>query len=227
MFSQIEHIISGAYDYKEALKRQKLKQKDVNLLREQAKQSKLIPRYIHDKQVNFQFHPSCYAVSIIFLFQLLLFINASKGNVEKSSKWLHLYYKIKRSSPEFFKNRDVFSDEIQSALTNQIYLSLPVTPNNCNVVFHKLANFNPKVYDFDASIKTFIMTAEACGFKHGPRNATIFVYGEFERYILLTHFLNQQNSRFSRWKIEALTSTQHQFNSKRHRFSTSWKSTEC
>jgi hypothetical protein len=105
-----------------------------------------------------------------------LFINASKGDVEKSSKWLHLYYKIKRNSPEFFKNRDVFSDEIQSALTNQVFLSLPVTQNNCNVVLHKLANFDPKTYNFDAAIKTFIITAEACTFRTGPRDGMIFLY---------------------------------------------------
>jgi hypothetical protein len=68
MFAQFEHIIGGAYDYKEALKRQKLKQKDVNSLREQAKQSKLIPRYIHDKQVNLTFLAKDCTILIIFLF---------------------------------------------------------------------------------------------------------------------------------------------------------------
>lgn len=83
---------------------------------------------------------------------------------------------MKRNSPEFFKDRDVFSDEIQHAFENQVYLSLPVTPNNCNVVFHKLTNFDPKAYNFDAAIKTFIITAEACTFKNGPRDGTIFIY---------------------------------------------------
>lgn len=56
MFAKFEHIIEGAYDYQEALKRQNLKHKDVNLLREKAKRSKLIPRFIHDKQVNHTFN---------------------------------------------------------------------------------------------------------------------------------------------------------------------------
>ena len=52
MFSRFEHIIEGAYDYQEALKRQNLKQEDVDALREKSKQSKLVPRDIHDKQVR-------------------------------------------------------------------------------------------------------------------------------------------------------------------------------
>lgn len=56
MFAKFEHIIEGAYDYNEALKRQSLKQEDVDLLRQKAKKSKIIPRFIHDKQVNQTFH---------------------------------------------------------------------------------------------------------------------------------------------------------------------------
>lgn len=55
MFAKFEHIIECAYDYNEALKRQNLKQEDVDLLREKAKRSKLIPRFIHDKQVRRSF----------------------------------------------------------------------------------------------------------------------------------------------------------------------------
>ena len=96
---------------------------------------------------------------------------------------------MKRSAPEFFENRDVFSDDIQKSLANQTYLTLPVTPQNHNVVFHKLSSFNPKDYDFDASIKTFILTAEAGAFRNGPRDGTIFLYdfGEicFENFKIL------------------------------------------
>jgi hypothetical protein len=83
---------------------------------------------------------------------------------------------MKRNTPEFFKNRDIFSDDIQKSMENQTFLMLPVTPKNTNVVLYKLTNTNPKFYDFDASMRTFIMTAEACTFRNGPRDGTIFLF---------------------------------------------------
>lgn len=91
--------------------------------------------------------------------KLLLFINAAKDDVDKSSKWIHLYYKMKRNAPEFFTNRDVLSDELKHALDNQIFLTLPTTPDNRSTFLHKLRNCDPKTYNFDGSIKTFCMMA--------------------------------------------------------------------
>lgn len=89
-------------------------------------------------------------------------MNACKDDLDKSSKWLHIFYKMKRNSPEYFKNRDVASEGIQRALDNQVFFSLPVTPDNHNVVLHKLSSFDPKNYLFDESIKAFIMTGGEC-----------------------------------------------------------------
>lgn len=47
-----EHIVNGAFDYEEALRRQNIKHSDVVVLREKIKRSKLIPQFIHDKQVS-------------------------------------------------------------------------------------------------------------------------------------------------------------------------------
>jgi hypothetical protein len=66
---------------------------------------------------------------------------------------------MKRSSPEFFANRDVLSEEIQNALKHQFYVTLPVTPSRCNVILQKLSVFDHRKFVFDAAIKTFIMTA--------------------------------------------------------------------
>lgn len=134
------------------------------------------------------------------LLKLLLFVNACKDDMDRSAKWLHVYYKMKKNAPEFFANRDVFSKEMQFALDHQVYLTLPVTPDNCTPILHKLSDYNPKTYVFDETIKTFIMTAgkffvfkstlnqfdqnsfkptEAITFKHGPRDGTIFLF-DFE-----------------------------------------------
>lgn len=88
-----------------------------------------------------------------------MFVNACKDDTDRSAKWLHIFYKMKKNSPEFFRNRDVFSDEVQFALNHQVYLTLPVTPDNCTPVLHKLSDYRPKAYVFDEAIKTFIMTA--------------------------------------------------------------------
>lgn len=46
-----EAVIDRAFDFKESLERQGIKQSDVDLLREKTKRSKFVPRWIHDKQV--------------------------------------------------------------------------------------------------------------------------------------------------------------------------------
>lgn len=44
-------IIDKAFDYKEALERQGLKQDDVDRLREKIQTSKCVPKFLVDKQV--------------------------------------------------------------------------------------------------------------------------------------------------------------------------------
>lgn len=51
MIAAFERICEGAYDLNESLKLQDLKEEDVVLLREKIKKSKLVPRFIHQKQV--------------------------------------------------------------------------------------------------------------------------------------------------------------------------------
>lgn len=112
-----------------------------------------------------------------FLFlKLLLFLNAFKNDIDKSAEKLENFYKLKKNTPQFFKNRDVKSDEIQSALDHQDYVALPVTPDNCNLIFHRLSSSEPKHYVFDEAVKTFVITSEAYAYRQGPRSGTIFVF---------------------------------------------------
>lgn len=69
------------------------------------------------------------------------------------------YYRIKKSAPEFFANRDVDSDDIQNCLKNQYYVALPVTPDNNILIYHSLRNHDHRTYNFDAAAKTYIMTS--------------------------------------------------------------------
>lgn len=109
-------------------------------------------------------------------FQLLLFLNAGKKDIEKSSKLIHNYYKIKKASPKFFANRDVDSNEIQKCLDNQTYVRLPLTPNNEHLIFHRLSNHDPNTYTFDSAVKTFIMLVESDFYHNGPRSGIVFLF---------------------------------------------------
>ena len=137
---KFKEILAVAFDYKKALERENLKQKSVDLLRVKLKHSKDVPLAIVDKQ-------------------LLLFLNACKNDVDKCVLLVENYYKIKKSTPEFFSNRNLDSEDIQKCLKYQNYVALPITPDNKMLIFHSLRNFVASNYDFDAAAKTFIMTS--------------------------------------------------------------------
>lgn len=104
-----------------------------------------------------------------------MFLNASKGDVELAVKKLKKYYKLKHSSPEFFKDRNLDSEEIQKSFENLIFVALPITPDNNLAFCHKLRSVDPKVYDFDGACKTFIMKVEVTSCFQGPRDGVIFI----------------------------------------------------
>ena len=89
----------------------------------------------------------------------MLFLNAFKNDIDKSAEKIENFYKMKKTTPEFFANRDVKSEEIQSSLDHQDYVALPITPDNCNLIFHRLSSSEPKHYVFDSAVKTFVITS--------------------------------------------------------------------
>lgn len=105
----------------------------------------------------------------------MLFLNSCNGDVDATTNKLEKFYELKQSCPEFFANRDVDSEAIQNCLKNLVYVGLPVTPSNQNLILHKLISHNPKDYVFDDSVKTFIMKCETYAYQNGPRNGTIFL----------------------------------------------------
>lgn len=52
MLSRFKRIIDCAYDYSEALEREKLQQESVDSLREKLLYSSIVPKFIDDKQVD-------------------------------------------------------------------------------------------------------------------------------------------------------------------------------
>lgn len=64
---------------------------------------------------------------------------------------------MKTTFTEFFNDRDPESPEIQKAFKNQNFAMFPMTPNENFVFYHGLHNVEPKNYDFDVAVKTFLM----------------------------------------------------------------------
>uniref|UniRef100_A0A336JZM6 CSON006029 protein n=1 Tax=Culicoides sonorensis TaxID=179676 RepID=A0A336JZM6_CULSO len=108
--------------------------------------------------------------------QLLMFFRACRRDFEVTRTVIQAYYEHKRSTPEFFSNRNPLAEEIQQCLDNQIYCSLPVTPSGSSIIYHRLANSTASNYFFDNAIKTFLMTMDACLHTDGPRPGIIFLF---------------------------------------------------
>ena len=139
LFETFRRLMVEAFDFDEALLDNKITRDDVVRFKELAITSEHIPK-------------------AVILKQILPILVAVNNDRDKAFRLLENYFKFKRETPEFFANRDVNSDEIQFAFENQHFVVLPPTPKNCNLVFHKLANSEPKNYNFDAAEKVFLMT---------------------------------------------------------------------
>lgn len=90
------------------------------------------------------------------MFQLLCFLNACDG-VEETIKVIKQYYRTKKSFPLIFTNRDPYSPAIQQCFQNQIFIKLPVTPDNYSVFHYALSNSTASNYIHEPNAKTFIM----------------------------------------------------------------------
>jgi CRAL/TRIO domain len=108
-----------------------------------------------------------------------MFINSCGGDVDKALAKLVRFFEMKRQAPELFSNRDIKGKEAQHALDIISYVGLPISPDNCNILLHKIQNPDPKEYFFDDAVKVFIMKSEAYAYKYGPRDGTYFIH-DFE-----------------------------------------------
>lgn len=143
---KFRQFLAEAYDYELAMLENNITQDDVDNFREILRSSDKVPRAIMNKAL------------------LMVLIRCNK-NIDKSVNLAETYVKMHREAIEFFGNRDVESKEVQHSFDHQIHLPLPPTPDccnrvtdNCNVILHKLATYEPKNYIFDYSEKAFLMT---------------------------------------------------------------------
>lgn len=138
LVKRMKRFIADSFNYEAAMESAGLVQDDVDNFREILLSCDEVPRSIPDKMI-------------------LLLLILRKKNIDESVKVARAYCAVNKESPEFFSNRDVESKEIQSCLDNQYYIALPPTPDNCNLLYHKLSNYEPKSHIFEDAEKTFFL----------------------------------------------------------------------
>jgi hypothetical protein len=135
-----EVIDELCYCYEDAMRRQDLKQEWVDRLREMVRRSPYVPKVIDDRL-------------------LLVFVNHCQDDTDASSKWLHTYYKLRMSCPEFYSDRNPHSKRFEHGFETLFIAALPNTPDNHFVFYHSLQNYEPRNYDFDEGVHCMLMMA--------------------------------------------------------------------
>lgn len=137
--AKFQKIIAKSFDYEKTMKKHDVTQDEIDEFRELMYSSEYFPKAMQDK------------------FLLLVLIACNK-RLDKCVNLMHNYLKAIRESPEFFSNRDYNDKGVQAALENQYFFSLPPTPKNYSLIFHKLQSTEPKHYVFDEAEKVLLMS---------------------------------------------------------------------
>lgn len=82
-----------------------------------------------------------------------------KNDIEKAARRLNTFFKLKRSCPEFFRNRNVNDDSVRKCMKNQFYLMLPRLSETTTLAYHALNSHVPSDYNLGDAIKMMIMTS--------------------------------------------------------------------
>lgn len=92
---------------------------------------------------------------------MLQFLSAT-DNIDECVKLLTRYYDFKNEAPEFCKNRIFESEEIKKCLETINYIFLPVTPDNCSIIYQSFASNKSSDFVYDVAIKTYFMMTGMC-----------------------------------------------------------------
>lgn len=136
---KFREFIAKAFDYEKVMKENCITQDDIDNFKEMLKSCEHVPKAMMNKA-------------------LLTVLVRCDNDYDKAVNNMQNFCKFNREAPEFFGNRDVESAEVQQALDNQVYLTLPPTPDNYNWIVHKLISHEPKDYIFDNAEKAFLIT---------------------------------------------------------------------
>jgi hypothetical protein len=88
----------------------------------------------------------------------LIFLSQD-DTVEEAFEKMKIFFRLKIHTPEVFRYRNPYSEEIAKTVENANFLFLPTTPQGYNIVYASLRNFSVSAFVFDSIAKAFFMTA--------------------------------------------------------------------
>lgn len=148
------------FDYAEALKRVGFTQAQVDALRESASKCATVPKSLTNRQVNIwaasSEHTNLLNISIV---QLLMFLKANDGDIDKANRMIERHYEIRRKAPQLFINRDTRRPELQKTMANEYFTNLPPIPGPKRylVVYNALSTKVAKNTVYDYTTTCFLM----------------------------------------------------------------------
>uniref|UniRef100_A0A2S2NPS6 Alpha-tocopherol transfer protein-like n=1 Tax=Schizaphis graminum TaxID=13262 RepID=A0A2S2NPS6_SCHGA len=108
---------------------------------------------------------------------LILFYHSCFFDMEQTRNCIEIYYTLKTETPEFFANRDISRPELVNALNILDYGCLPIrSPNDYQIIYHKLRIFEANKYVFNDGVKLLIMAMDACFKVDGTCPGYIFLF---------------------------------------------------
>ncbi|XP_020288423.1 alpha-tocopherol transfer protein-like [Pseudomyrmex gracilis] len=109
--------------------------------------------------------------------QLALFLHSCYYNLEDTKQCMNVYYRMRTTVPEFFKDRDPRLKEFQHSLKTLEFAMLPKSdPHGNRIIFHRLSDTRPQQYMFNDSIKAFLMSIDADLYSEGCSPGYIFLF---------------------------------------------------
>lgn len=87
-------------------------------------------------------------------------------DIDECIKLLEKYFTYRKEAPQFCANRDVESPEVKQCLESSNYIILPVTPDNCSILYQSFSSYKPSDFVYDESVKTYFMMTGLCLFNY-------------------------------------------------------------
>ncbi|XP_071448798.1 alpha-tocopherol transfer protein-like [Hetaerina americana] len=108
---------------------------------------------------------------------ITLFLHSVYNSIEQAKATIETYFSARTAAPEFFKNRDCFSQDVQFSYKTVHLTSLnQTTPEGYRVLLCRLSDHEPSHLHFSDVLKAFFMFADICISEDGviPGYITIF-----------------------------------------------------
>ncbi|XP_046386942.1 alpha-tocopherol transfer protein-like [Ischnura elegans] len=106
-----------------------------------------------------------------------LFLHSVYNSIEQAKATIETYFSARTAAPEFFKDRNGFSEDVQFSYKTAHFTSLnKKTPEGYRVLICRLADFDPSHLHFNDVLRAFFMFADICISEDGviPGYITIF-----------------------------------------------------